>query len=74
MYVKQITDPTQFDSKFVEAFALRLAADIAYDITASQTVATTAEAKFATMLKEARLVDAQESLSASENSWLDARV
>ena len=74
VYVKRITDPTQFDAKFVEAYALRLAADIAYDITANQTVATTAEQKFAVLLQEARLVDAQESLSANEQSWLDARV
>ena len=73
VYIERVTDPNLFDAKFIEAFSLRLAADIAYDITASQTVAATAENKYATLLKEARLVDAQESLSANEQSWLDAR-
>ena len=71
--MKEVTDPNLFDAKFIEAFSLRLAADIAYDITASQTVAATAEQKYAALLQEARLVDAQESLSANEQSWLDAR-
>jgi hypothetical protein len=74
VYVEQVTDPTLFDSKFIEAYALRLAADIAYDITASQTVAQKAEDKYSVLIKEARLVDAQESLSADEQSWLDARI
>jgi hypothetical protein len=73
VYIERVTDPNLFDAKFIEAYALRLAADIAYDITASQTVSATAEQKYAAMLQEARLVDAQESLSANEQSWLDAR-
>lgn len=73
IYVERITDPNLFDAKFIEAYSLRLAADIAYDITASQTVATNAETKFATIIQEARLVDAQESLTENEQSWLDAR-
>ena len=66
-------DANLFDAKFTEVYSLRLAADIAYDITASQTVAQTAETKYSALLQEARLIDAQESLSASEQSWLDAR-
>jgi hypothetical protein len=73
VYIERVTDPNLFDAKFIEAYALRLAADIAYDITASQTVATNAETKYSSSLQEARLIDAQESLSASEQSWLDAR-
>tara|TARA_R110000744_G_scaffold50958_5_gene109938 strand:- start:2338 stop:2892 length:555 start_codon:yes stop_codon:yes gene_type:complete len=73
VYVHQVTDANLFDAKFIEAYSLRLAADIAYEITASQTVANVAEQKFAAMLQEGRLVDAQESLSASAVSWLDAR-
>tara|TARA_R110000824_G_scaffold329221_2_gene516041 strand:+ start:1850 stop:2404 length:555 start_codon:yes stop_codon:yes gene_type:complete len=73
VYVHQVTDANLFDAKFIEVYSLRLAADIAYDITASQTVAQTAETKYSALLQEARLIDAQESLSASEQSWLDAR-
>ena len=74
VYVHQVTDANLFDAKFIEAYSLRLAADIAYDITASQTVAATAEQKYSAMMQEARLIDAQESLSASETTWLDSRV
>jgi hypothetical protein len=73
VYITDITDSTFFDPKFVEAYAMRLAADIAYDITASQVVANNAIANYRQLLQEARLVDAQESLSAKEQSWLDAR-
>jgi|TARA_R110000744_G_scaffold107476_5_gene203970 hypothetical protein len=73
VYIERVTDPNLFDTKFIETFALRLAADIAYDITASQTVAQTAEQKFTQSLQATRLVDAQESLSADEQTWLDAR-
>lgn len=73
VYIERVTDPNLFDAKFIEAYSLRLAADIAYDITASQTVASNAETKYASLLQEARLIDAQESLSANEQSWLDAR-
>ena len=73
VYIQRVTDPNLFDAKFIEAYSLRLAADIAYDITASQTVAATAENKYSLLLQEARLVDAQESLSVNEQSWLEAR-
>jgi hypothetical protein len=74
VYIHQVTDPNLFDSKFIEAYSLRLAADIAYDITASQTVAVRAENKFSQMMQQSRLIDAQESLPASELSWLDSRI
>lgn len=73
LYVAQITDTSIYDAKFVEAYAMRLAADIAYELTASQTVVAAAENKYAALIQEARLVDAQESLSATENTWLEAR-
>ena len=73
VYVERVTDPNLFDTKFIETYALRLAADIAFDITASQTVAQTAEQKYMQSIQAARLVDAQESLSENEQTWLDAR-
>jgi hypothetical protein len=73
VYLHQVTDANLFDALFIEAYALRLAADIAYDITASQTVAQNAETKYMAKLQQARLVDAQESLPASELSWLEVR-
>jgi hypothetical protein len=53
---------------------MRLAADIAYDITASQTVAAQAEQKFAALMQAARLADAQESMEAKSLSWLESRL
>ena len=73
LYLARVEDVNLFDAMFIEAYSLRLAADIAYDITASQTVAGNAETKYAAKLQQARLIDAQESLSASEQTWLDAR-
>ena len=73
VYLHQVTDANLFDALFIEAYSLRLAADIAYDITASQTVAQNAESKYMTKIRQARLIDAQESLPASELSWLDVR-
>jgi len=73
VYVHRVKDPELFDVKFIEAYSLRLAADMAFDITASQAAAQVAEAKFASYMNEAKTVDGQESLSASEQTWLDAR-
>ena len=72
-YVHRVTDASLFDTKFIEAYALRLAADIAYDISADESVAVAAENKFRQYMNEAKTVDGQESLSASEQDWLDAR-
>ena len=73
LYISQVTDTSIYDAKFVEAYAMRLASDIAYELTASQTVAAAAENKYAALIQEARLVDAQESSSATEDTWLAAR-
>ena len=74
VYTSQVTDTTEFDTLFVEAYALRLASDIAYEITASQTVPSNMEELYARKLAEARLIDAQEAQPAKENSWLESRV
>ena len=74
VYTSQVTDTTEFDTLFVEAYALRLASDIAYEITASQTVLSNMEELYARKLAEARLIDAQEAQPAKENSWLESRV
>lgn len=73
LYISQVTDVSLYDAKFVEAYAMRLAADIAYELTASQTVVAAAEGKYLSLIQEARLVDAQESSTATEDTWLAAR-
>ena len=74
VYINRVTDPNLFDAKFIETYSMRLAADIAYDITASQTVAAQAEQKFAALMQAARLSDAQESMEAKSLSWLESRL
>ena len=74
IYVYEVDDPTIFDVLFVEAYAYRLAADISYDITASQQVLNNMETLYQRKLAEARLVDAQEALPAEEESFLSSRV
>ncbi|MAN64596.1 MAG: hypothetical protein CMI60_21915 [Parvibaculum sp.] len=73
VYVSEVEDPTLFDALFAETFALRLAADIAYEITASQTVLSNMETLYTTKLAEARRVDAQEAQPATELDWLESR-
>tara|TARA_R100000988_G_scaffold78127_1_gene41999 strand:- start:4 stop:558 length:555 start_codon:yes stop_codon:yes gene_type:complete len=73
LYIADITDTSIYDAKFTEAFAMRLASDVAYEITSSQTVVASASAAYQTLIQEARLVDAQETTSASEDSWLSVR-
>jgi hypothetical protein len=74
IYVYEVDDPTEFDVLFTEAYAYRLAADISYDITASQQVLNNMETLYQRKLAEARLVDAQEALAAEEESFLSSRV
>ena len=73
LYIADVTDTSIYDAKFTEAYAMRLASDVAYEITSSQTVVASASAAYATLIQEARLVDAQETTSASEDTWLSAR-
>ena len=74
VYTSQVIDITLFDTLFVEAYALRLAADIAYDITASQPVMANMEELYTRKLAEARMVDAQEAQPAAESTWLQSRL
>mgnify|MGYP001194737015 FL=1 len=73
LYIDTITDPTLFDAKFVEAYAAKIAATIAFDITASRTAVADMVTLYQSRLQSARLIDAQESLTADENTWLEAR-
>ena len=73
LYISKITDTSIYDAKFVEAYAMRLASDVAYELTANQTVVAAAENKYISLIQEARLVDAHESSSATEDTWLAAR-
>jgi len=60
LYVAQITDPTQFDSLFVEAFAAYLAENLAMALTKQKTLIDLAHNLYLQKLQEARTIDGME--------------
>lgn len=76
VYVKQITDPAEFDPLLADCIAARLAAEIAYSLTGSASVKQEAENSYLRRLAEARKVDAQE-IGVPEafeaNDWIESR-
>ena len=59
-FIARITDPGLFDSLLVEAIQARLAAELAYPITGSPTLAVEMWKLYAEKLREARGIDGQE--------------
>ena len=59
-YLAKITDPQQYDTLLIETIAARLAAELAYAVTQSNTVAAQLEAIYREKLREARFADATE--------------
>ena len=74
-YIAQITDPTEFDSSFITAYASRLAAEIAYAITASQSIARGKWEEYAVKMRTARALDSQEGKPdvRNSNTWITSR-
>jgi hypothetical protein len=75
-YGKLITDVTKFDASFVEVLACDIAADIAYTLTNSQSVAEGAEKKRKEALADARSSSAQTGsvkTVAYGDDWVKAR-
>lgn len=63
IYISQMEDPTAWDPLFREAFATRLAAEISFGITGSNSLAQTLMAEYERKLQKAKTVDAQENYS-----------
>jgi len=59
-YIARITDPQQYDAGLIEALASRLAVELCYAITGSNSLLGTVTALHEAKLKEARYVDATE--------------
>lgn len=74
-YTKQVTDPTEFDPLFRQALAARLAAEMAYILTADTKLESDMWAKYHLKLMEARTGDAKEGSVVTEetSSWITAR-
>jgi hypothetical protein len=60
LYIKDETDTSKFDASFDETLALRIAADIAYTLSGSATLANGLMEAYKYSLKDARSFDAQE--------------
>lgn len=74
-YVKQVTDPTKFDSLFAEALAWSLAIDFALSLANSPSRADQARGEFRETIRQARLASAIENSPEiiAGGSWLDSR-
>lgn len=63
IYIRQMADPTEWDAMFLEAFATRLAAEISFALTGSNTLQQIMMADYERKLAKAKTVDAQENYS-----------
>ena len=76
-YIARIDDPTQFDALLADAIAARLAAELAFPIAASTSLAQSMWQIYEMKLREARIVDAQEGTPPEAivgDRWLKARL
>lgn len=75
LYIAQITDTTEFPAYFISALATRLAAEIAYPITNSTTLAEAKLKEYQIKLKQAKQIDGQEGTleKQEDTSWIDSR-
>ena len=74
-YIARITDPTLFDTLFVETLSVRLAAKMAYNISDNNTLTQLLEQKYRDRLRQARAMDGQEGTprTIEADQWLNTR-
>ncbi len=74
-YIKQETDPNQYDADLVSALAARIAMELAEELTQSNSKRQLAEKEYKAMLKQARRADGQEQspMEFEDSSWVLAR-
>jgi len=74
-YLKQVTDPNEYDSLFVDAVSARLAYEMCETLTQSNTKKRAAWDEYVEAMTRARSVDAQENPPSvfEEDRWLEAR-
>ncbi|MGE4503763.1 MAG: hypothetical protein AB7D51_00320 [Desulfovibrionaceae bacterium] len=75
-YVRRETDPRRYDPLLAEALAARMAATLAYPLTASTSLAQAHWEAYRERLLEARGVDAREGVpeSVTPTTWLSAKL
>lgn len=74
-YIYKNEDVYMYDSNFLEAFALKLASDLAYPLIQSVNFKQELLAEFEKTIREARCFDAQEGTpsASTTDEWLEAR-
>lgn len=76
-YIKKVTDPTDFDSLLTHAVAMKLASEIAENLTGRADLRDRMLAKYLQILSEARGVDSQETSLPGEfiaDDYINARL
>lgn len=74
-YVRAVADPNLFDALFVDVFAQRLAAEIAYPLTENTGLSESVFRIYSDKLREARTMNARDGTprDIETTTWLDAR-
>lgn len=72
IYIARITDVNQYDALLIETIASRLAADCAYALTQSRTLAADMFTLYQAKLSEARFVNATEGTPGARDAVTDA--
>lgn len=75
IYIKSVTDPSEFDGLFIEALASRLAVELAEPLTQSNTKKEAAWREYVEAKSMAKSGDAQEGTpdTLPEDEWINAR-
>lgn len=75
LFIRKVTDASQFTPGFAEVLASKLASDICYSLVQSVQLKATLEEEYERKLRTARSYDAQESMGdrVYADSWLNAR-
>lgn len=75
-YIRRVTAPAEYDSYFIEALALRLAADLSYSLVQSTTLSSMMTQQYEKHLAFARSYDAQEGTppDLTDDSFIEARL
>lgn len=76
IYIKNETDPTQFDTLFVQALIYHLGAHLAMVLSDNRTLSDSLMEKFDMYMKQAKMIDGQEGMPrrrTRKNDWLSFR-
>lgn len=75
VYIKDVTDTSEFDSLFSTILSLRIGMELAYNITSNASISTALTDEYLKLRREAKLFDGQEGSAPKwdDGDWLDSR-